>query len=265
MKKKSLAALVVVLVLVAAGIFIYQKNGAESPDLTVATNAEFPPFENYENGEYVGFDMDILREIGAIMGKKVVINNMEFDATLVAVSTGNTDVAASGLTVNEKRKKSVDFTEPYYSVGQILIVRADDSVFTGATAEELAAQLEGKTIGACSGYTGQTYVEGDADWGYPGIKDAKLKLYDNAASGVLDLQNGKLDAFVLDDAVARKIASSEANKDSLKVVDIPLTVEDYAFAVKKGNTELLEKLNSALKQLKDNGKLDELTAKWELK
>ena len=265
MKKIFLFLLVPVIILIVLGTIACLNARKDSNELTVATNAEFPPFERYENGEFVGFDMDLVREIANIMGKKLVIENMEFDATLVAVSTGNVDVAISGLTMNEKRKRSVDFTDPYYSIGQILLVRAGDNVFTGKTATELAEQLRGKTIGACSGFVGQTYVEGDADWGYPGVKGAKLKLYDNVAAGVLDLQNGKLDVFILDDAVARKVATSEVNKKSVKVIDIPLTTESYAIAVQKGNTRLLEKLNSALDRLAKNGKLDELKTKWGLK
>ncbi|MDO4988781.1 MAG: transporter substrate-binding domain-containing protein [Synergistes sp.] len=263
MSKVKIFVPVLIAILLIGGYLAFQKND-DSPNLTVATNAEFPPFENYENGEYVGFDMDLCREIAAIMGKTAVINNMEFDATLVAVSTGNTDIAATGLTVNEKRKKSVDFSDTYYAVGQVLVVRADDNVFTGTTVQELEAQLVGKTIGACSGYTGQTYIEGDAEWGYPGIKDAKLKLYDGISTGVIDLQNGKLDVFILDDAVARKIANEGANKGTIRVIDKALTVENYAIAVKKGNKELLDQVNAAIKQLKDAGKIDELIAKWGL-
>ncbi len=227
--------------------------------LKIATNAEFPPFESLENGEYVGFDIDLINAIAAELDMEVEFENMEFDAVLAAVTSGSSNVGLSGLTITEERKEAVDFTTPYHKVGQVLIVRADDDVFTGTTKEELDAQLVGKTVAACSGYTGQLYIEGEEP--FAKIENLTAKIYDNPTTAAEDLKNEKVDAFILDDAVAENLVKEHT---SLKVIDIALTVEEYAMAVKKGDTKLLEKLNSALKTLQESGKLDELKAKWEL-
>lgn len=231
---------------------------SDSSTLKIATNAEFPPFESLENGEYVGFDVDLIRAIAAEKGLEIQFENMEFEGVLAAVTSGSSDIGLSGLTITEARKATVDFTDPYLSVGQVLIVRADDAVFTGTDKATLDEQLKGKTVAACSGYTGQLYIEGTD---FPKIEGLTTKIYDNPALAVADLTGGKVDAFILDDAVANALA---AENTAIKVINVPLTVEDYAMAVNKGNTELLNTLNEGLATLKATGKLDEMLKTWDL-
>ncbi len=231
--------------------------------LKVATNAEFEPFESKDaDGNIVGFDVDLIKAICEDQGLTFEFSDMKFDAVLAAVSSGKCDVGLSGLTVNETRKKAVDFTDTYYQVGQLLIVPADDTIFTGATAEELTEQLKGKTVGGCNGYTGLAFIQGDKDFGYSTIEGLNAVGYDSATAGVADLKNGKLNAFILDAPVAKELVAE--NADAVKLIEIPLTYEEYALAVQKGNTELLDKLNAGLKTLKENGKLDEMIAAWGL-
>lgn len=231
--------------------------------LVVATNAEFEPFESIDSdGNFVGFDIDLMNAIGEKMGVSIKYDNMEFDGVVAAVTQGSCDVAISGLTINEKRQKSVDFCDPYYSgAAQVLIVAANDTHFTGTTKEELDEQLKNQTIGVCSGFTGQAYAEGDDEWGFEKIEGADVKIYENISLAVKDLENGSISAIIMDDTPATKAADGN---DAVKVIDVELTVEQYGIAVQKGNTDLATKINDALKALKDDGTVDKLLAKYEL-
>ncbi len=262
---KKLLALVLAVVM----LFCFAGCGADKPEetekvLKIATNAEFEPFESLDaDGNYVGFDVDMINAIAEKIGYKIEFDNMEFDGVIAAVASGSCDIGLSGLTVNAKRAKSVDFSKAYYNTAQLLIVGAKDETFTGTTKEELDKQLEGKTIGVCSGYTGQSYVEGNADWEFPGIKDAKVKIYENLSLAINDLKNGNLNAIVMDGPVAKEAAAQ--NKDVAKVIDVALTVEDYGIAIQKGNTELKEAIDKALDELITEGKIQELYDKYDLK
>lgn len=241
--------------------------GTEKTDekvLKIATNAEFEPFESLDaDGNYVGFDIDLINAIAEKIGYEIEFDNMEFDGVLAAVSSGSCDIGLSGLTVNAKRAKSVDFSKAYYQTAQLLIVAANDTYFTGTTKEDLDKQLEGKKIGACSGYTGESYAKGNADWNFPGIKDANVKVYENLSLAISDLKNGNLDAILMDGPVAKEAAAQ--NKDVAKVIDVPLTVEDYAIAIQKGNTELKESIDKAIQELIDAGEIQKLYDKYDLK
>lgn len=260
---KKLLALVLALVM----LFSFAGCGGEKTDdkvLKIATNAEFEPFESLDaDGNYVGFDVDLINAIAEKIGYEIEFDNMEFDGVIAAVASGSCDIGLSGLTVNAKRAQSVDFSKAYYSTAQLLIVAANDTYFTGTTKADLDKQLEGKAIGVCSGYTGQSYVEGNADWEFPGIKDAKVKIYENLSLAISDLKNGNLNAIVMDGPVAKEAANQ--NSDVAKVIDVPLTVEDYGIAIKKGNTELKEAIDKALDELIESGKVQELYDKYDLK
>jgi len=233
--------------------------------LRVATNAEFEPFESVdkESGELIGFDIDLIKAIADKIGYEVKFDNMEFEAVLGAVTSGSCDVGISGLTINAKRKKSVDFSDAYYSgAAQILIVGANDTYYTGKTKEELDEQLKNQKIGVCTGFTGQAYAKGDDEWGFKGIEGAKISIYDNVSLAIADLKNGTINAIIMDDSVAKNAASE--NSDIAKVVDVTLTVEEYGIAIKKGNTELAEKINKAFNELKEDGTYEKLLKEYGL-
>ena len=255
------------IILAVAMLLCFAGCGSEKTDdkvLKVATNAEFEPFESLDaDGNYVGFDVDMINAIAEKIGYTVEFDNMEFDGVIAAVASGSCDIGLSGLTINAKRAKSVDFSDAYYNTAQILIVGANDTYFTGTTKEELDKQLEGQTIGVCSGYTGQNYVQGNADWNFPGIKDAKAKIYENLSLAISDLKNGTINAIVMDGPVAKEAAAQ--NSDVAKVIDVALTVEDYAIAVAKNKPELKDEINAALAELIKEGKIAELYKKYDLK
>lgn len=262
MKKR----LIVLLVAVVMALSLF--SGCTKDDentLKVATNAEFEPWEFLEDGEIVGFDADLIKLVAEKLGMKVKFENMEFDSVLVSIASGGCDAAIAGLTINDTRKKSVDFSIPYYvGASQILIVREDDTVFTGTTKEELDEQLKNKKIGVCIAFTGEAYAKGDEDWGFPGIEGADVKVYDNVSTAAEDLRNGTIDTIIMDDSVAYNLVESETFKGVLRVIDIPLTTEAYGIAVKKGNKALLEKIDKALKELEEEGKIEELFKKWNI-
>lgn len=232
--------------------------------LIVATNAEFEPFESLnEDNEPVGFDIDLMDAIGKKLGYEIQYDNMEFDGVIAAVNSGTCDAAISGLTINAKRKKSVDFADAYYSgAAQILIVPVNDTHFTGTTKEELDEQLKNQKIGVCTGFTGQAYAEGDEEWGFTKIEGADVKIYENISLAIEDMKNGNIAVIIMDDSTAKEAA--DKNSDAVKVVDVALTVEEYGIAVAKNNPELLDNINKALKELKDDGTIDSLMTKYEL-
>ena len=240
--------------------------GSKTNTLIVATNAEFEPFEYLDkSGNATGFDIDLIKAVAEKMGyDDVKIDNMEFDGVVAAVEQGSCDVAASGLTINEKRKKSVDFSEPYYSgAAQILIVAKNDTHYTGTTKEELDEQLKNQTIGVCSGFTGQSYAQGDEEWGFKAIEGANVKIYDNLSNAIDDLKNGTISSIIMDNKAAEEAAIQ--NSDAIKTIDVALTVEQYGIAVKKGDEEMLKKVNDALKELEADGTIDMLLKQYELK
>lgn len=231
--------------------------------LVVATATGFVPFEFKEGSEYKGVDMDIAREIAKRLGKTLEVKDMEFDAVVSAVSSGNADFAASGLTINATRLKVVDFAEAYYNANQVVIIRDDNPLReVGDNAESLVqaiANIEGIKIGVQTSTTGAFFVKGDKDWGFKGFANAEMKSFVNASLAVSALVNGQVDIVILDEAPARLISKANAGTE---VLSAPLTEEQYGIAVKKGNKTLLDSINGALKAMKDDGTLDNIMQKY---
>ena len=198
----------------------------DGTQLIVATNAAFEPFE-YKSGEnYLGIDMEIMALFAKELGKELYINNMEFDAVCLAVSAqggtykdedgndvavtgGICDVAAAGLTVSEKRKEILDFSDSYYDASQMLIVAADDETFANCTtAAEIEEILKGfgkdVKVGVQNGTTGKLYCEGDEDWGFDGFGFETVG-YANGALAVQDILNGGVKYVVIDEGPAKSI------------------------------------------------------------
>ncbi|MBQ9519459.1 MAG: basic amino acid ABC transporter substrate-binding protein [Firmicutes bacterium] len=216
--------------------------------LTWATSADFPPYEFIENEQVVGIDAEVMEYVAGKLGLESAPENMDFSSVITAVSSGKTDIAASGITVNEDRKQSVDFSDPYVSTSQVVIVRFDSPI---KTVEDLA----GKTIGVQLNTTGDEYVTTN-------YTDATVERYGKGFEAIEALKQLKLDAVVIDGDTADKFIEADTSGDIVKLEGEPLTVEEYAFAVQKGNTALLDAINSALAEMKENGKLDEIIGKY---
>ena len=174
--------------------------------LLVATNAAFEPFEYMQGESYYGIDMEIAAALAQYLGKELVIQNMDFDAVCLSVGQQKCDIAMAGLTVREDRKEYVNFSDSYYSASQKLIVLSDDTEFDSCkTADDVAALLAAKDasvkVGVQTGTTGQLYVEGDAEWGFPGLT-AEGVGYKNGSLAVQDLLNGNIQYVIIDSAPA---------------------------------------------------------------
>jgi len=218
--------------------------------VTVGTSADFPPFEYIENGQFVGFDMDLMREIAKIAGFELKFVDMSFDSLIPALRAGQIDVAAAAMTITEERKKVVDFSMPYWTADQSIIVKADSDL--------TITVLFGKyRIGVQTGTTGDLWcTENLVEKGL--LPERNLKRYDTFILALSDLLNGNIDAIVLDSPVANRFAATKP----VKVVGIIVTGEQYGIAVRKGNKELLDKINQALKTLIETGKINELIDKY---
>ena len=210
----------------------------------MVTNAEFPPYEYHDNNDIVGIDADIAKAIADKMGMELEIQDMAFDSLIPAVQSGKADFTAAGMTVNEDRKKNVDFTDTYAQAAQVIIVKDGSEI-------KAPADLDGKKIGVQTGTTGDIYA-GD-------IKDGNIQRFNKGMEAVMALTQGKVDAVVIDREPAKVFVKENAG---LKILDEAFTEEEYAIAVKKGNTELLEKMNAAIKELKDSGELQKIVDKY---
>ena len=240
-------------------------SGCEKEEkLVLATAAEFPPFEFKEGAEFKGVDIEIAQEIAKYLGKTLEIKDIEFDAVVGAVSSGNADFAASGLTINSERMKVVDFTQHYYNANQVVVVKSDNVVLkqVGNDAEALVQAIDainGIRIGVLAGATGMFYASGDADWGFSGFKNAEIKSFVNGSLAVSALVNGQVDIVILDEAPAYLISKANVGTEVLQAT---LTQEQYGIAVKKGNKELLDSINEALDAMQKDGTFESIMRKY---
>lgn len=209
------------------------------PKLVMATNAEFPPYEYLVGEQINGIDPAIVRLIAESLGYDVKIDNMKFDSVIAAVQTGKADIAASGLTITEDRKKQVLFTIPYIVAEQLIIVPEGSPI-------KAKADLKGKRVGVQLGTTGDTYMTENIQ---------QPERFDNGALAVSTLISGKLDAVVIDNEPAKVYVQKHPG---LIILSEPLTVEEYAFAFNRKDTELCAKFNAELQKLKESGKLEEI-------
>lgn len=220
-----------------------------SKGIKFGTNAEFPPFEYVTAagviGEYDGIDMAIAKEIGVQSGMDISIENMEFDSLLIALENGQIDAVISGMTITEERAKSVDFSIPYYTATQVMIVDQNSDIKT-------AADMADKRIVVIQGYTGENCVQ---ELGYD------YEAFKKGTEAILELNNGKCDVVVIDSATAQKYVKDNPN---LKIVEDPsaFEAEEYGIAVKKGNTELLNKINSAIEKMLADGTISEWSVSY---
>ena len=219
---------------------------ADGGKLVMGTNAAFPPYEFVdENNEVAGIDAEIAAALAQKLGMELEIKDMAFDSLIPAVQGGAIDFAMAGMTVNEERLESVDFTDSYATGVQVVVVPEDSEI---ATIDDLS----GKTIGVQSGTTGDIYCTDD--YGQENVKQ-----FDNGALAIAALTNGQVDCVVIDNEPAKNYVAANSG---LKILDTEYTVENYAIAVSKDNTELLDSLNSAMAELKADGTVDGIISKY---
>ena len=230
--------------------------------ITMATNAEFPPFEYLENDKVVGVDADIAAEIAKDLGVELEIVDGKFDAVIPSVQSGKASFGAAGMTVTEDRAKKVDFSVKYNTSTQYIIVPKDSDV---KTIEDLAGKRIGVQLGTTGDFIITDEVEGYKDKDGNPVKGvlqdtgATITRANNAIDATQDMVNGKLDAVVIDKLPAENIVATQATTKTFELVysDGSNTEEQYAIAVAKGNETLLEAINKTLQRLMDEGKIDE--------
>ena len=214
--------------------------------LTMSTNAAFPPYEyTDDNGNFVGIDIDVAAAIAEKLGLELQVDDMDFDAALLAAQNGKSDLVMAGVTVTEDRQLVMDFSDSYATGIQSIIVKEDSDV---ATPDDLADKM----IGTQRGTTGYIYCSDD-------FGDEHVTPYDDGLTAVQALVNGQVDAVVIDNAPAKEFVAANPG---LKILDTAYAEEDYAIGVAKGNTAMLDAINGALEELKNDGTLQAIIDKY---
>lgn len=185
------------------------KQDDSKEQLVVATNAEFSPFEYKEGDTFYGIDMELAAGLAEYLDMELVILDVDFEAVCTYVDTGKADMAIAGLTINETRKESVNFTDSYYTASQLLIVPSENTDFDACeTAEDVLAVIaeqENGRIGGQSGTTAEYFVKGDADWGFDGISNMSWVGYTSGSLAVNDMLSGNINYVIIDEAPANMI------------------------------------------------------------
>lgn len=218
----------------------------EPGKLIMSTNAAFPPYEmTTDSGEFEGIDIETAQAIADKLGLELQIDDMDFDAALLAVQQGKSDMVMAGVTVTDERQNVMDFTDSYATGIQSIIVKEDSDI---ASVDDLA----GKKIGTQRGTTGYLYCSDD-------FGDENVVAYDDGLTAVQMLNNGQVDCVVIDNAPAKEFVAANPG---LKLLDTAYVEEDYAIGVGKGNTELKDAINTALEELKADGTLQAIVDKY---
>ncbi len=240
------------------------KYPVEDGKFTVVTNCPFGMYEYIgENGKIYGIDIELAGLFAQENNLELVVKNIDFDAIFTQVESGYADAGMAGITVTADRQKVYDFSDTYCKASQKLIVLDTNNDFEGmtdaVTVENALKGLSGKKIGYQTGTTGGMYINGDEDFGFDGFANIEGKGYDTAVLAVEDMINGNLYAVVVDEGPANAIAKE---KSGVKVIDVKLTDEEYAFVMKKGNKTLQDKFNEFIAKVKADGTYDAIEAKY---
>ena len=217
----------------------------EAGKLTMATNATFPPYEmTTDAGDIEGIDVETAQAIADKLGLELQIDDMEFDAALLSVQQGKADIVMAGVTVTDERKAVMDFSDSYATGIQSIIVTEGSDI---ASPDDLA----GKKIGTQRGTTGYIYCSDD-------FGDDAVVAYDNGLTAVQALNNGQVDAVVIDNAPAKEYVAANPG---LVILDTSYAEEDYAIGMAKGSS-LEAAVNAALEELKADGTLQSIVDKY---
>lgn len=212
--------------------------------LILATEAGFAPYEYYQDGEIVGVDIDIAREIALSLGKELVIKDVSFDFIINEIKSGKSDIGAAGMSITKERLEEVDFSVEYAVSNQVVIVPMGSKITS-------IDQISNQRIAVQLGTVADSYVNEN-------YKDATVIRQKKYLSMVEDLKAGKVDLIIMDLLPASEIVKSN---DGLKILDEYLFTDKYGMAIKKGNKELLDKVNDVLTRLMSEGKIEEYTIK----
>ena len=214
--------------------------------LTMSTNAAFPPYEmTTDSGDLEGIDIEVAGAIAKKLGLELQVDDMDFDAALLAAQQGKSDIVMAGVSVTEERQKVMEFSDSYATGVQVIIVKEDSDI---ASVEN----LDGKMIGTQRGTTGNIYCTDD-------YGEDHITTYDNGLTAVQALMNGQVDCVVIDQEPAKAFVAAN---QGLKILDTEYVSEDYAIGMAKGNTALQSAVNKALAELQEDGTVQSIVDKY---
>lgn len=246
---KKLALVLVALIMVAA---LASCGASDDNVLKMATEATFQPYEYYEDGKIVGIDVEVAEAIAEKLGMKLEVVDIAFDSIIPGVQTKKYDIGMAGMTVSEDRLEKVNFTTSYATGVQVVIVKEGGTI---TSVDDLFADGANTTVGTQSGTTGFLY----ATWDIQDEGLGTVKAFAKTTDAVEALKNGQVDCVLLDNEPAKKLVAANTG---LKILDTEYAVEDYAIAIAKDNTELLEKVDKALNELIEDGTLQGIVDKY---
>jgi polar amino acid transport system substrate-binding protein len=249
--KKLIAVLLTLCMLMAC-------TAALADTLTMGTNANFPPYEYYENETIVGIDAEIAAAIAEKLGMELEIVDMDFNSIITAVKTGKVLIGMAGMTVTEERLQEVSFSDTYATGVQVIIVKEGSEI---TSADDLFAEGATWKVGVQEATTGDLYIGWDMEDAAEGSSAERELKYKNGADAVEALKTGKVDCVVIDNEPAKAFVAANADA-GLVILESEYVTEEYAIAVAPENAELMEKINAALKELTEEGKIAEIIAKY---
>ena len=227
-----------ILILIVITIIFITGCGKKDNQLVMVTEAGFAPYEYYENGEIVGVDVDIAKEIAKYLGKELIIKDVSFDSIINEVKSGKSDFGAAGISYTEERAKEVDFTIDYSISKQVIIVKEGINKIDNLDNKRIALQL---------GSIADSYVTKN-------YKNATVIRQKKYLAAIEDLKNDKVDLVIMDELPAKEILK---NNPGLVILDQELFTDKYGMVVRKGNDELLKAINKVLSDLIADGKIEE--------
>ena len=224
----------------------------EEGKLHMSTNAAFPPYEmTTDDGGFEGIDVEVAQAIAEKLGLELVVDDMGFDAALLAVQNGQSDIAMAGITVTDDRLEVMDFSESYATGVQVVIVKEDSPI---QTLDDLA---NAEMIGCQAATTGYIYASDTPENG--GYGEDHVTAYENGALAVMALVSGQIDAVIIDNEPAKAFVAAN---EGLKILETPWVEEEYAIGFAKGNTALLNAVNDAMAELKADGTFQAIVDKY---
>ncbi|MBO7310671.1 MAG: transporter substrate-binding domain-containing protein [Clostridia bacterium] len=272
---KKIISIALALFMIVLGMSVFSSCSKKDNVLVMATNAAFPPYEYVEGNEFVGIDVEIATAIAEKLGMELQIEDVEFGSIIGGVAEGKYDMGMAGLTVTEVRKQSVNFSDTYATGIQVIIVNYGSSINTlddifvfDDEGNPTALKNANLKVGVQQDTTGDIYSSDDiTNWGFNDIEEDgtvttdRVVRYKTGAEAVEALKSNKVDMVIIDNEPAKSFVNAN---DSIHILDgdNEYAVEDYAICVAKGNDELLDKINQALKELKEDGTIDKIVNKY---
>ncbi|AJY74375.1 basic amino acid ABC transporter substrate-binding protein [Paenibacillus beijingensis] len=245
-------SLVMIVTLAACGAGKNEETGSGSAkEYIVATDASYAPFESLtEKNEFIGFDIELVKAVAEKGGINIKIVNTPWEGMFATLNNGDRDLLVSAITITDERKKEYDFSDPYFEARQSMAVPNNTSI-------KNFAELKGKKVGVQTGTTGDEVVSK-----LMGADSKDIRRFETTPLALKELENGGVDAVVADNGVVKYYVKNNPDK-GFKTIDEPLfAAEYYGFVMKKGNTELMGKINDGLKKIKEDGTYDAIYNKY---